>query len=85
MENGEVLGFIKGVGIGMRDTSGACLWFTAYTDEHSASLQILNWKEAKKLIEDAQVHNVNDLNRRACIIDVSKLGVHRFVRIAKLV
>lgn len=57
----EVLAIMKDVGIGMRDHCNPILWFNAYTDESSASLQIVEWEEAGLMIEAYGVHDALQL------------------------
>ncbi len=75
---------MKDVGIGMRDGCGPCLWFTSYISEGGAALQILSWEEANKVIKDTGVYDVKNLEGRACIVDVSKVGLIQFVRVTNL-
>jgi hypothetical protein len=75
----EELGIIRDVGIGHRDSPYPCLWFTVYTSEHLASLQVLSWKEAENLIRDTQVYDVKALEGRPCYVETDG-NVSRFLR-----
>jgi hypothetical protein len=77
------LAIMKQVGIGMRDMHEPGLWFTAYTDEHSASLQVLSWGDAKILIEDTGVYDVKSLEGRPCWVE-EQAGFVRYVGAWKL-
>ena len=49
----EKLAIIKDVNIGVGDYGTPALWFTTYTDNCSAALQVFNWKDAGELITTA--------------------------------
>jgi len=66
----EQLAIIRNVGIGMRDCSKPVLWFTAYTDEHSASLQVFDWDTAREIIEAAGVYDAHKLEGWPCWVEV---------------
>ncbi len=78
----EEVGIIRDVGIGHRDAHFPCLWFTVYTSEHLASLQILSWKEAEKLIKDTGVYDVRHLEGKPCYVETDG-GMSRFLRVWK--
>ena len=79
----EVLAIIKDVNIGMRDCNEPVLWFTTHTSECSAALQVFNWVEAGKLIKDAKVYSVNNLEGKACFVE--KDGwLLKFIRVASI-
>jgi len=64
--NKEKLAVMKGVGFGCRDTSKPCLFFTTYTDEHSAALQIIRGADALQIIQESGVSDVKDLENHLC-------------------
>lgn len=76
----EKMGIIKDVGIGLRDASVPILWFTVYTSEVSASLQVFNWKEAEDLIKQAGVYRVEQMNGMPCLVEENGILV-KFIRI----
>jgi len=46
------------------------------------ALQILNWEDAGKLVEEAQVYDVKQLEGRPCVVESEGLGgIARFKRI----
>jgi hypothetical protein len=62
----KILGIIKRVGFGIRDTSHAMLWFDVYTSEASASLQCIPAAEAIRLIEKHGISDVKNLEGKPC-------------------
>lgn len=66
-EKVEELGIIQNVQCGMRDVGQPIMWFTARTLQGD-SLQILSWDKAAKLIEDAGVYSINDLNGQGVVL-----------------
>lgn len=81
----ETMGIIKNVGIGLRDTNHPCMWFNVYTSDCLASLQMFSWDEAAKIIKDADVYSVNDLEGHGCYMEGDNVGggIIKFVRVAK--
>ena len=63
---GKVLAIMRGVGFGVRDTNRAMLWFTAYEDESSASLQCIPALLAIDLLEKHGVTDVKTLEGKPC-------------------
>lgn len=74
------LAIVRDVGIGMLDTNRPCMWFTTYTSEASAALQVLNWEEAKQLIQETGVYNIKELDGWPCWCDTSDDGLIKFIR-----
>jgi len=64
----EELAVIRDVDIGCRDIGRPCLWFNA-EGLHVSALQILNWEDAKILIEEKQCRSVKDLEGAAIIVE----------------
>jgi hypothetical protein len=80
----EQLAIMRGVKIGMRDVGKPCLWFDA-AGEGWGSLQILNWVEAEKLIEAADVYDFSQLEGKPCIVESDGPGsTTRFIRLARV-
>lgn len=67
----EKLAIIKEVGYGCRDAGYPILWFSAYTSECSAALQVMSGPDADKLIRDYGVYDVHDLNGKPCWVTES--------------
>jgi hypothetical protein len=82
--DGEQMGIIRDPGYGMRDfpSRKPGLWFTVYTDDSSASLQCFFGEEADRIFAEGGVHDVKDLNGRACYVRQDG-GYVRFIRLAK--
>lgn len=57
----EHMGIMRGVTFGNRDVGRPVLWFSVYTDEALASLQILEIDEAVKLIKAYDVYDIKEL------------------------
>jgi len=72
------LAIMKNVGIGMRDMHRPGLWFTAYTSENSASLQILDWKKAGKLIQETGIYDVKKFEGQPCWVEIEG-GIVRYI------
>jgi len=70
MNGTEVTGIIRNVGYGMRDLSRPCLWFEVFTSEGTASLQIFTGEAADKIITDALVYDVKQLEGKPCWVAV---------------
>ena len=77
------LAIMKKVKIGTRDMGRACMWFAAYIDESSAALQVLNWMDTKKVIEDANVYDFKSLEGHACWVECDQDQI-LFLKIAKI-
>ena len=77
------LAIMKDVKIGMRDIGRACMWFETYIDEGITALQVLNWEDTKKLIEDADVYDFKSLEGHACWVECDR-GQILFLKIAKI-
>lgn len=65
----EKLAIIRDVNIGVGDYGHPALWFTVYLSKCEAALQVFNWEQAGKLIEESGVRNVSSLNGMSCIVD----------------
>lgn len=76
----EVMGIIKDAHYGLRDTNQPVLWFTVYTSENSASLQVFGQPEADAIIARAQAHDVRDLNGKPCWVRKNG-GLVEFLRV----
>ena len=81
MEEGgkEELAYITDVGVGMRDCKGPVLWFTVNM-LYSSALIIEDWDNAGSIIESDWIHEVKDLEGRACVVRVRN-GIVKFVRL----
>ena len=79
----KVLAIIKQVEIGVGDYGQAALWFSAYTSERCAALQIFGWEQAKAVIEAAGVRSVLSLEGRSCWVEEGD-GMIRFIEMAKI-
>lgn len=79
----EKMAIIKDVGIGLRDAGVPILWFTVYVSECGAALQIFNWNDAGKLIKEAGVYAVTQLEGKPCLVDEDNQLI-KFVRILKI-
>jgi len=66
----EQLGIIKRVGYGLRDVGYPVLWFTIYTSEHCASLQVFRGEESDRVITEADVYDVKLLEGKPCWVIV---------------
>ena len=66
----KVLAIIKDVGFVCRDTGHPCLFFTVYTSESSASLQIIDHAKALSIIENSGVYDVKNLEGKPCWVDI---------------
>ena len=79
----KVMGIMKGVAFGVRDTNRAMLWFNVYEDECSASLQCIPAARAIELIEKHGIEDVKNLEGRPCWVQHEN-GLVRFVDFVKL-
>jgi hypothetical protein len=79
----RVLGIMKDVNFGMRDCNGPVMWFEAKWEEDSGSLQILSWEQAREVIRESGVYNVEELEGKPCWLFIDESYV-RFEKIAKL-
>jgi len=79
----KVLAIIKGVGFGVRDTSHAMLWFTAYESETSASLQCIPAEQAVELLEKHGIANVTDLEGKPCWLQRDN-GLIKFIDFVRI-
>jgi len=61
VKNKEYIGIIKDVGFGNRDIGRPVLFFSVYSSENIASLQILELEEAVKFIKEYGVYDVKEL------------------------
>ena len=77
------LAVIKNVRCGVGDRGRAWLSFNTYITECSAAGQFVEWADAKKVLEDAYVEDVSQLNGKACWVEVSN-GFIKFLEIAKI-
>ena len=64
----KTMAIMRGVGIGMRDCSEPVLWFAAHISKGVASLQVFDWAQAAEIIKAYAVHDVRDLEGKACWI-----------------
>ncbi len=64
------LAIMRGVKLGMRDIDHPCMWFTTYTSEHEAALQVLSWKDAEAVIEAYGTYDVNSLEGKPCWVEL---------------
>ena len=82
----ERLAIMKEVDIGMRDVNRPVLWFTVRMNDCLAALIVLSWEEAGKLLEDAGVYSVKNLEGQACYVDAGEGwgDTVRFLRVAKI-
>ena len=66
MSDEKVSAIIRNVGFGVRDTSHAMLWFTAYESESLASLQCIPAGAAIELLERHGISDVMTLEGKPC-------------------
>lgn len=78
----EEMAIMKGVSIGMRDAGTPVMWFST-NQEGSGALQVLGWEDAAKLIREANVYDIKELNGKACIVERDG-NIMRFKRMAKI-
>lgn len=75
----EKVAIIKQIRIGVCDRGYASLSFHTFVSECEAAMQLLNWVEAKKVIEDAGVADVKDLEGKPCWVNEER-GLIVFVK-----
>lgn len=78
----EELAIIKGVGFGLRDAGYPVLSFET-KQEGSGALQVLNLEQTGKLIQEAEVYDIKDLEGKACIVEKDGMMM-KFKRMAKI-
>ena len=79
----EQLAIIKSVGYGIRDTGKPCLWFDTMFGDNSGALQVFFGSAADKIIVDAHVYDVHNLEGKACWIRI-EAGTVTFLRMTKM-
>lgn len=67
----EQLGIAKGVGFGMRDCSSPVLWFEVSTLAGN-SLQVFGMDETARIVKEANVRDIRQLEGRACVVEVER-------------
>ena len=77
MEN--CLGIVRDVGFGMRDGNQPILWFTAETLDVSLFL-IFNLENAGRVIKEAGVYDIKNLEGKSCIMECEGTYPVRFLR-----
>jgi len=77
------LAIMKDVGYGLRDTGRPCLFFTTYTGECSCALQVLFGKDADRVIKDARVYDIRDLEGNPCWVE-KEGNLMRFLKVAHI-
>lgn len=70
---------------GMRDMSHPAFWFSvSYGEDLSyGSLQIVGMEKFAKLIEEADINNLDQLKDHPCQIEVTDKGYVNFVKILR--
>ena len=76
------MAIIKNLGVGIRDTHQACLWFEVYISENGTSLQILFGKVMLDFIKAADCYNILAMEGKPCWVDVDR-GSMKFLRLWK--
>jgi len=76
----ERMAIMRGVGFGCRDTGRPCLFFTTYTSECNAALQILYGEEAMAVIKESGVYDVKGLEGKPCWVETGG-GITLFKKI----
>lgn len=61
---------IKNVKFGTRDTNRVLLYFDAYIEESVGSLQLIELKEAVKMIEENKISDISALEGKTCWVEV---------------
>lgn len=75
----EQLAIIKNVRCGVGDRGSAQLQFDAYTSASTAALQVIDWDEAKTVIEAYDVSDVSKLEGKPCYVNKGD-GTSTFAR-----
>ena len=83
LHNMKQLAIIRGVKCGVGDRGRAWLSFSTHTTECITALQIVEWDDAKKVIEDADVSDIYKLEGKPCWVEVER-NTMLFVGIAKI-
>ena len=79
----EEMAIIKNVGLGCRGEKYPMLWFTVCVVDGGAALQIFSMKDAEKIIADAGVYDIKDLEGMPCSV-INDDNIIRFVKVLKL-
>ncbi len=74
-EGKKTMAIIKDVRCGVGDRGRAWLQFSTYCSEASAALQIIEWEDAKDVIEAYGVSDVSQLEGKPCWVDISAPGL----------
>lgn len=81
-QDNEVVAIIRNPIIGVGDGTKACLSFETFVDEGLAASHWVSWDEAKKIIEDAGVTDIKQLDGTACWV-IHENNTQKFQRVWK--
>ena len=79
----EEMAIITNVGLGCRGEKYPMLWFIVNVVDGSGALQTFSMKEAEKIIMDAGVYDVKDLEGKPCLV-INDDNTIRFVKVLKI-
>lgn len=79
-ETKRVLAVIKGVGYGCRDIGRPCLFFETDCGD-GAALQVLQGKQAEKVIRDSGCYDIKNLEGKTCWVERG-MGVMNFIELS---
>lgn len=79
----EQMAIIREVGYGCRDIGRPCLWFTTYTSEISAALQVFTGERADQIIRDSGKYDVHQMEGMACLVECDGMTM-TFKRLLKI-
>lgn len=71
LESGKTMAVIRKPQFGVGDRGKVMLWFTVYTSETLAALQVFTPEQAVEIIEAYGVDDVSKLDGKPCWVDTS--------------
>lgn len=81
--NEKRLAIIKEVGFGLRDVGQPCLWFSTYINDAVGALHILYNKDIEKVLKDAHIYDVKELEGKSCWVEVDGMVI-KFLEMSKI-